>query len=184
MRNDRWSGIVVVGLAVALAGCSNGIRESIGLTKQAPDEFQVIAHAPLELPPDFNLRPPEPGAPRPQEGTAQDQAETAVLGAPISGTPTEQSTGEMALLQNAGATGIDPNIRAEIDQETAQQIERDKSLIDRLVFWNEPEPYGTIVDPVAESQRLKENAALGKPVTEGETPIIKRKKRALLEGIF
>jgi hypothetical protein len=90
----------------------------------------------------------------------------------------------MALLQNAGATGIDPNIRNEIDQETAEQIERDKSLVDRLVFWGEQEPYGIIVDPVAESKRLQENAATGQPVTAGETPTIKRKKRALLEGIF
>jgi hypothetical protein len=184
MRNSRWSAIAAVGLGLALAGCSNSIQETIGLSRQAPDEFQVIAHAPLELPPDFNLRPPEPGAPRPQEGTAQDQAQLAILGEPVSGAPTEQSGGEMAFLQNAGAFGIDPNIRSEIDRETAEQIERDQSLVDRLVFWNEQEPYGIIVDPVAESQRLKENAALGKPVTEGETPIIKRKKRALLEGIF
>lgn len=184
MRNGHWIGIATVGLAVALSGCGNGIRESIGLTNRAPDEFQVIAHAPLDLPPDFGLRPPEPGAPRPQEGSAQDQAQTAILGAPLADNATEQSGGELALLQNAGAAGIDPNIRAEIDQETAEQIERDKSLVDRLVFWGEQEPYGTIVDPVAESQRLQENAALGKPVTAGETPIIKRKKRALLEGIF
>lgn len=184
MRNGHWIGLSIVGLAVALSGCGDSIRESIGLTKQAPDEFQVIAHAPLDLPPDFNLRPPEPGAPRPQEGTPQDQAAVAITGGTLDGGPTEQSGGEMALLQNAGATGIDPNIRNEIDQETAEQIERDKSLVDRLVFWGEQEPYGIIVDPVAESKRLQENAATGQPVTAGETPTIKRKKRALLEGIF
>ena len=183
MRPSRWIGIAAIAMAVTLGGCGQSFRQSIGITKQAPDEFQVIAHAPLELPPDFNLRPPEPGAPRPQEGTAQDQAEVAITGSVIEG-PTEQSSGELALLQNAGASGIDPNIRNQIDLETADQIERDKSLVDRLVFWSEPEPYGVVVDPVAESKRLQENAAQGKPVTEGETPIIKRKKRALLEGIF
>jgi hypothetical protein len=53
-----------------------------------------------------------------------------------------------------------------------------------LVFWRTPEPYGTVVDPVAESQRLQDNQALGKPVTEGETPILPQRKKGVLEGIF
>ena len=97
---------------------------------------------------------------------------------------TAQSTGEVALLQNAGATGLDSDIRAQIDAETAAQVERDQTLIERLVFWRNPEPMGTVVDPVAETERLRENQALGKPVTEGETPIIIRRRQGLLEGIF
>ena len=46
----------------ALAGCSGSVQESLGLGKRQPDEFQVVRRAPLVLPPDFNLRPPEPGA--------------------------------------------------------------------------------------------------------------------------
>jgi hypothetical protein len=193
--------VAVLGLAVALGGCGNQVRQALGMTKRSPDEFQVVAHAPLTLPPDYNLRPPEPGAPRPQEGTARDQAQTALYGSnSYSGTDlsagssfatafdssagTAQSAGEVALLQNAGATGVDSDIRAQIDAETASQVERDQTLIERLVFWRSPEPYGTVVDPVAETERLRENQALGKPVTEGETPIIIRRRRGLLEGIF
>jgi len=198
MRADRWISLTAIGLLLALGGCGNDVRQALGMTKQSPDEFTVVAHAPLTLPPDYSLHPPQPGAPRPQEGTASDQAKTALFGAsqtaevpPAEGTDTaggtdnvNQSAGQVALLQNAGATGIDPGIRTQIDQETAAAIERDKSLIDRLVFWRTPEPYGTVVDPVAEAKRLQENAALGKPATEGETPIIKRKQKGLLEGIF
>jgi hypothetical protein len=193
MRSNLWIGLAAVGLLLALGGCGNGVRQALGMTKQSPDEFQVVAQVPLTMPPDYNLHPPQPGAPRPQQGTASDQAQTALFGAPATATAaggsgdadtSGQSTGEVALLQNAGATGIDPEIRAQIDQETAAQIERDQSLIERLVFWRNPEPYGTVVDPVAESKRLQQNAALGKPVTEGETPIIRRKRRGLLEGIF
>lgn len=202
MRSLGWMGVVaVLGLAVALGGCGNQVRQALGMTKRSPDEFQVVAHAPLTLPPDYNLRPPEPGAPRPQEGTTRDQAQTALYGnsssdgidlstgssfggAFDSSAGTAQSTGEMALLQNAGATGVDSDIRAQIDAETAAQVERDQTLIERLVFWRNPEPMGTVVDPVAETERLRENQALGKPVTEGETPIIIRRRRGLLEGIF
>ncbi|MGH6929605.1 MAG: DUF3035 domain-containing protein [Dongiaceae bacterium] len=202
MRSLGWMGVVaVLGLSVALGGCGNQVRQALGMTKRSPDEFQVVAHAPLTLPPDYNLRPPEPGAPRPQEGTTRDQAQTALYnnGSDFSTDPstggsfstdigasggTAQSTGEAALLQNAGATGLDSDIRAQIDAETAAQVERDQTLIERLVFWRNPEPMGTVVDPVAETERLRENQALGKPVTEGETPIIIRRRQGLLEGIF
>ena len=52
------------------------------------------------------------------------------------------------------------------------------------MFWRTPEPYGTVVDPAAEAKRLQENQALGKPVTEGQTPIITTRRKGLLEGIF
>jgi len=195
MRSNWVMSLVAVGAVFALSGCGGQVRQALGMTKHSPDEFLTVAHAPLTLPPDYNLRPPEPGAPRPQEGTAAEQAQTALYANNGGTAPTyansydsandvAQSSGEVALLQNAGAAGIDPGIRAQIDTETAAQIERDKTLIERLVFWRTPEPYGTVVDPVAESKRLQENQALGKPVTEGETQVITRRRKGVLEGIF
>ena len=57
--------VTVLGAAVlsALGGCS-GVSESLGFAKQSPDEFAVVRNAPLTLPPDYTLRPPQPGAPR------------------------------------------------------------------------------------------------------------------------
>jgi hypothetical protein len=58
-------------------------------------------------------------------------------------------------------------------------------MTERLMFWRKPDPeYGTVVDASKEAQRIRENQALGKPVAEGVTPTIARRKRALLEGIF
>ena len=68
-------------LAATLGGCSS-LRNTFGVERGGPDEFTVVRHAPLTLPPDYNLRPPQPGVPRPQEGTAQSQARSAVLGSP------------------------------------------------------------------------------------------------------
>ena len=195
MRSKGWMSLAAIGALLALSGCGGGVRQALGMTKQSPDEFLTVSHPPLTLPPDSTLRPPQPGAPRPQEGTAADQGQTAlyannggtppVLSAtPDASTAAAQSSGEVALLHNAGATDINPDIRAQIDSETAAQIERDQTLISRLVFWRTQQPYGTVVDPVAESKRLQENQALGKPVTEGEKPIITPRKRGVLEGIF
>jgi len=192
MRSNGWMSLLAVGALLALSGCGGGVRQALGMTKHSPDEFLTVSHPPLTMPPDLSLRPPEPGAPRPQEGTTTAQPQTPLSAnggetAPATGDAANepaQSAGEVALLQNAGAAGIDPGIRAQIDTETAAQISRDQTLISRLVFWRTQEPYGTVVDPVAEAKRLQENQALGKPVTEGETPIITQRKKGVLEGIF
>jgi hypothetical protein len=49
------------GMAFVLVGCDS-IREAAGVTKEPPDEFAVVTKAPLVMPPDYNLRPPKPGA--------------------------------------------------------------------------------------------------------------------------
>jgi hypothetical protein len=198
-RTPIFIAALAVGLALATSGCS-GLKETLGLSKQSPDEFKVVSRAPLSMPPDYNLRPPTPGAPRPQEGSPRDQAASAVFqySNTTSGTmpadaippvgegesATAQSSGESALLQSAGGTGVDPNIRQLVDSETAEDEASSKTLADTLTFWREPEPYGEVIDPAAEQKRLEENSATGKPVTEGETPTIVRKKKGILEGIF
>jgi hypothetical protein len=186
-------------LAPAVAGCSS-TKEMLGLTKRSPDEFQVVSRAPLSMPPDYSLRPPTPGAPRPQEGTTREQAQGIVTGhtdrnlttmapdqIPSIGEGEQTSTesaGESAFLQSASMTGIDPNIRKLVDEETTADQDASQTFLDDLIFWRAPEPYGTVVDPVAEQKRLQENQALNQPNETGETPIIERKKKGLLEGIF
>src|SRR5215468_179587 len=96
-----WIAVVIVPV---LAGCSN-IRNTFGVERGGPDEFTVVRHAPLTLPPDYNLRPPQPGVPRPQETTSEAQARTVVVGTQSGlvagsglGAVNTQSTGESALL--------------------------------------------------------------------------------------
>ncbi len=180
-----------ISLILALSACE-GVREQFGLTKQSPDEFRVVSRAPLSLPPDFTLRPPEPGIARPQEGTATQQARKAVfrLEQPKAQPLNEQvktdgrSLGELSLLKAAGADKIDHGIRRAIDFETQQLNSESEDFIDALVFWRDKETPGRVVDATAEAKRLRENAALGKAVTAGETPTIERKRKALLEGLF
>ena len=66
-------GILSLAGVVAVAGCTD-FKRSIGLEATMPDEFAVESRAPLTIPPDFDLRPPTPGAPRPQEKSADQQA--------------------------------------------------------------------------------------------------------------
>jgi hypothetical protein len=68
-----WALVAVL----ALAGCSD-FKQAIGLEPTMPDEFAVESNPPLVIPPDFDLRPPTPGAPRPQEVSVAKQAEQVI----------------------------------------------------------------------------------------------------------
>ena len=145
MRSSACVCLVAIGAVLALGGCSSGTPQPLGMTQGSPDESQALAHMPLTVPPDYNLRP---GATGPQDGTAAAPAQTPPSAdnggtAPATGDTASgpaQSAGEVALLQNAGAAGIDPGIRSQIDTETAAQVERDPVLISRLVLWRTTEP--------------------------------------------
>ncbi len=174
-------------LLLALSGCSD-LKRSLGYEKAPPDEFQVVARAPLAMPPDFNLRPPSPGATRPQEGTTRDQARAALLGerSGVTISTVGRDSGDMALLTRAGAEQAQPGIRQLVDKESQALAEGSRSFTDKLVFWRKaPEPGdGEQLDAAKEAQRLRENQALGRPVTAGETPRIERRHEGLLQGIF
>ncbi len=175
--------LAVVAVALLLTGCAK-VRDQLGLGKQSPDEFNVVTRAPLSIPPDFSLRPPKPGERRPQETTAQDRARAALYGASDTTDAAGESPGLKALLKRAQADRARPDIRRILNEENAILAADNKSFVDRLMFWREKEPPGKIVDPAKESQRVQEAIALGKSPTEGETAIIKRRKKGILEGIF
>lgn len=187
-RLRGWTQAAVAALAVAmLAGCGGDTRKVLGLDKVAPDEFKIVSRAPLSLPPDYALRPPDPGAPRPQEQTIPQRAITAVTGTtPTSTSGSSLSAGESALVAHAGAGAgqADPKIREVVDRENSTIVTANTSFMDHLMFWRTAEDPSPVVDAPRESQRLRENSALGKPVDDGQTPTITRRKKAFLEGIF
>ncbi len=153
--------LLLLAAALALGGCGEA-RKVLGWEKAPPDEFRIVSRAPLTVPPDFGLRPPAPGAARPNEASAQDAARTAVFGAerPASQTAASGragaapvSAGEQQLLGRIGADRIDPGIREQIDRETQSLAEADRSFVDRLLFWrtNEPGVPGERVDAAKEA---------------------------------
>ena len=196
MKRTVYLGTTLALLVMGLSGCSD-TRKALGIDKAPPDEFTVVSGSPLTMPPDFSLRPPRsPSDKPPSETAAQTGRQTvfrvsdAKAAAPViapqvgtNGAPL--STGEQALIAKAGAAGADPSIRQQVDKDTDQlNADNSGSFVDSLLFWREPPPPGEAVDAQRETQRLRENAALGKPASVGDTPQIQRTQRAWLEGIF
>ncbi|MEL7444880.1 MAG: DUF3035 domain-containing protein [Pseudomonadota bacterium] len=97
------STILLVSASAMLAACGgSGI-----FNRDRPDEFAVQRQAPLVVPPDFALEPPAPGAPRPAEGTASEQALEALFGGPA-----PRSEIETSALDRAGSAA--PGIRSSV----------------------------------------------------------------------
>ena len=177
---------------VALTACEQA-KQALGQTKRSPDEFAVYTRAPLSTPPDFQLRPPTPGAQRPQAVNPRDRVERTIVDS-AGGTPRRPantvrpvagaSAGETAILRAAGALNTDPAIRLQVDSETRQIVAESNDFAEKLVFWRDAPDPSVTVDPVAESKRIRDTQALGKPINEGDVPVIERKKRAILEGLF
>ena len=103
-------------VSLSLAGCA-GVKQSMGVGKQTPDETSVTTRAPLVVPATFVLKPPQPGAPRPQDADAAAAAQRALGGEPTS---TAATQGEVALLKASGANAANPNIRQDLRREMVQ----------------------------------------------------------------
>ncbi len=102
MRNLKTAILLASGAAM-LAACGGG-----GIfNRDRPDEFAVQRQAPLVVPPDFTLTPPAPGAPRPADGTAAEQALDALFGGPA-----PRSDIETSALDRAGSAA--PGIRSQV----------------------------------------------------------------------
>ncbi len=177
--------LMAVSLLLGLAACSGDeLTRTFGLTRDAPDEFQVTTRAPLSMPPDFSLRPPRPGASRPQELTQQQQAEAALNPDSLLNPPTRaaNSRGQQALVAAAGRPAP-ADIRNRVDSEAALDTPS-RSFTDRLLFWQPGPKPGTQVDPAREAARLRQNSALGQNPEVGDTPIIQQKRQGILSSFF
>ena len=189
MKYLKAAALALGALAVGplVGGC--GAFENLGGGKKvSPDEFKIVSHSPLTMPPNAELRPPRPGEPRPQEVTPADQAREALVPQTAAGSQRAAARGagsaEQGLVSRVGRTAtIDPNIRSRVNQDSRVLADSNDTFIDSLIFWQDKPVQGVIIDPAKEQQRLREAQAAGQAPT-GNTPVIERRKRGLLEGIF
>jgi hypothetical protein len=122
--------VACVAVAVTAGGCSNW-KQTLGIEPTSPDEFAVESRAPRTNPPHFNLRPPEPGAARPQEASMANKAQTAVDNAGP-GQPGKQEAGT---LHFQGPNMADPNAQI-ADQSLAAKLLKSADTADSAVLEN------------------------------------------------
>ena len=149
--------------AVSLTACSSSGDSALS----GPDEFRVIRKAPLTMPPDYNLRPPNPGEARPQELNTTDQARAALFGQTYATSATE---GEQYLVQKAGGGALDPAIRAQVDFEANKVVNKSSSFADEVM--------SDSVELSEQQQQSVDNATGG-----GEVVIPRKPTRSKLPGL-
>lgn len=109
--------------ALTLSGCgSSGL-----FNRDAPDEMAVSRKAPLVIPPEFNLVPPEAGTADAQNTDLQKQALDALFGGPAARSP-----GETSALNAAGRDLAAIGIRSNVGDPDTKVI--DKGTVTRTII--------------------------------------------------
>ncbi|MBL1147651.1 MAG: DUF3035 domain-containing protein [Pseudomonadota bacterium] len=167
--------IFALGILPFVSGCSQ-VKQELGIGRNSPDEFAVVKRAPLSLPPEYNLLPPDPNKPHTEviSDRRPEQAAEAVFG--LESTK-ESLPPETALLEKAGAYYANPEIRSVLDREAGYIVfyNEEKNLTERILFWKKDKEEPVLVDAKAEAERLKKNQEEGLPPHEGEVPTIHKK---------
>jgi hypothetical protein len=176
---------MVLATAVLSLGACDTMKRELGMGRHSPDEFAVVKRAPLSLPPDYALRPPSTDYLPPASESTQ-QARTVLMGERT--TATKAGSAETAFLEKAGAYDSDPAIRAQINRDNGFIALQNRTVADRLIFWEEsnvkPDDVpASVVDAKAEAERLQKNKAEGNAVNTGQVPVIEKKK-STFEKIF
>lgn len=178
--------LAVVLLPLFVAACEgNTVQDTLGLSREAPDEFTVVSRPPLTVPPEFTLRPPKPGE-APLGTTAEDKARGLLTGtAPATPAKAEPlaSGAAASLLKRAGADAADGEIRDKlgVDERTPVDTSNAKTLLEQIRGNEKNEP---TVDAEKETERLRANKNAGKPLNEGDVPEANPESDSLIDKIF
>ena len=184
--------IILSATLLALTSCQDA-REAVGLVNTPPDEFAVIDHPPLSMPPDFDLRPPRPGAQPINTVSPSTDAAKALYGEGKMETVQQQgvtslkmealSPSEKAIINQTESDKADPRIRSKLDKEASQQVVGNRRLLEAITFWKDPKivEQGTVVDAVEEKARLDKARRNGQPVTSGGTPAIEKNNSVVVQ---
>lgn len=163
MRLRTLTVLTVAVSALSLGACSS-ISRGMGLAKVTPDEFLTVSTAPLTVPPEYGLRPPAPGEPRPQELAPESAARQILLGQRQAVTRTP---GEQMLVAQAGGDRADPLARYVVDDEFGDLTHKSESWADRIMFWRREDPASqaatttetangsVVIDPATEAARYQ-----------------------------
>ena len=152
-----------------LFGCT-GVKEKIGIINKSPDEFQVYEQKPLDVPPNFELRPPIDG-----DKVITDSKDENIIFNEEVNTNESLTIEDEVLLISIGDKDSDTDIREVInDENSIRKIE--KPLLDKILDFdpilevNKEE--NNELDPNAEKERIDSLKEEGKLIDAKEDKII------------
>ena len=166
--------LIFIIASLFLSSCSK-VRESAGVTRKSLDEFKVVENPPLVIPPDFNLLPPDQLEKKNIDNVETELAQEILFGLDenVENNENEKLSIMNQILESTEANNVDSNIRKEIDEQFANEMNTDS------IYQIEWESEIEVLDAIKESERIRNQLIQGKSIAEGETPtsIIKIKKK-------
>jgi hypothetical protein len=162
----------LAGVALSLIGCET-VREAAGVVKEPPDEFAVLTKSPLVIPPDFNLRPPKPGASPTNQSSPTESAQAALFAddpaTAAAAMPGTFSPEERIVLASTRGANSDHAIRKQIASDAKAMEATNDGFTDTLLFGAPDPDKGTPLNADAEAQRLQAAKANGQQVASSPT---------------
>ena len=169
--------LILIIASLFLSSCST-IRKSAGVTRKSLDEFKVVENPPLVIPPDFNLLPPEQLEKKNIDDVETELAREILFGLDenLENNENEKLSIMNQILKSTEANNVDSNIRKEIDEQFANEMNTDS------IYQIEWDTEIEVLDAIKESERIRNQLLQGKSIAEGEVPTIiqktkKKKKR-------
>ncbi|HSF93508.1 MAG TPA: DUF3035 domain-containing protein [Thermohalobaculum sp.] len=163
VRRLGRAGMVLAVLTLAGCGTFGNPLKAIRGNIPPPDEFQVIARKPLQMPAGTDLPEPTPGVASPLDPDPHADAVRALLGesAAAGGQSAATSPGEGALLTSADAAAASSEVRVQLEEDKVQSAKKKPykpPTLAELLGFSDGKPKvdeKELLDPVAESQRLQ-----------------------------
>ena len=163
-----------------LFGCT-GVKEKIGIINKSPDEFQVYEQKPLDVPPNFELRPPIDG-----DKVVRDSKDEDIIFNEEVNINESLTIEDEVLLISIGDKDSDTDIREVInDENSIREIE--KPLLDKILDFdpilevNKEE--NNELDPNAEKERIDKLKEEGKLIDAKQEKIIIDELRSDIKDI-
>ncbi len=173
MRGRELGRAAVIGMVLlGVAGCDTTVQDSLGLGRRSPDEFQVVRRAPLVIPPDATLRPPQPGSVSTAQPDPSREARSILTGDQTPSVAGPLSPGEEALLA-ASPVAAEPGIRDRIVAENGELAQLDRRTFLFILDFQKRqyEPQDEVLNPSAEAARLRSGTGSVVTMRTGSTPL-------------
>ncbi|MFD3190295.1 DUF3035 domain-containing protein [Sedimentitalea sp. HM32M-2] len=129
-------GLMILGMAVALAGCGRKPLHDLRSNSRGPDEFMVLPVKPLTAPQDYDLLPaPTPGGANLVDQTPRADAVVALGGRATALDPDRGVPGsDGALITATGRYGVPANTRTTLAEADAQFRKRQGRMTSIKLF--------------------------------------------------
>lgn len=158
MKNSFFA----LALLISLSACGGDVKETLGLKRNAPDEFAVERRPRLDVPPEFKIRPPSADGSSLRESSIRDELREDIIASDDS---VPVGTAESLLLSKIDAENADANIRRTLADEYGDDT---PGFFERIESLRDDSKSQTLVDAEKERERITANKKEGKPITEGE----------------